>query len=72
MAKHVLSKARLFAPAALVVVGWFLYLGGLLTQNTIVKIVLLSAARVLPQALRYPIESLVSVPRRRTVIAVAR
>jgi len=51
MVRHVFSKVWLFAPSPLVVVGWFLYLGGLLTQNVIAKIVLLSAARVLPQAL---------------------
>jgi len=51
MVKHLFSKVRLVAPAALVAVGWLLYLGGLLTQNAIVKIALLSVARVLPQAL---------------------
>jgi hypothetical protein len=51
MLKSLLSRMRLLMPASLVVGGWLLFLVGLVTQNAIVKIALLSAARVLPQAL---------------------
>ena len=51
MVKLVQTWARRLAPAALVLVGWFAFIGGICSQVLWLSIVLLSIARALPTAL---------------------
>jgi hypothetical protein len=49
MAKHVFFKMNMFHPDALVILGWLSFtVGACVMQPTWLKLVLLSAARVLP------------------------
>lgn len=48
MAKDVFSKGRRVLPAALVVIGWSVFVAGFLVTEPLTKIGLLCLARVLP------------------------
>ena len=51
MVKKVFSKVKLIHPVALVCLGWFAFVAGIFAQPLGWKLVLLSAARVLPEVL---------------------
>ena len=48
MVKHVFNKLKSFNPVALAIFGWLAFALGLVVQPIGLKLVLLSAARVLP------------------------
>jgi len=51
MVKKVLSIMSSFHPDSLVILGWIAFVPGVLVGQTWLKLILLSAARVLPRAL---------------------
>jgi len=51
MGKDVFSKLKSICPAALVTIGWAAFVLGLILNPIGLKFMLLSAARVLPEAL---------------------
>ncbi len=51
MAKYVFNKTRMFRPVALVVLGWLAFVLGQIVTPIGPKLMLLLAARVLPQTL---------------------
>lgn len=56
MVKTVQSWVRKLAPATLVLVGWFAFIGGVCSQQVLwLSIVLLSISRALPTALWAPL-----------------
>jgi hypothetical protein len=48
MVKHVFVKMSSVRPDALAIFGWLAFVGGATVETTWLKLVLLSAARVLP------------------------
>jgi hypothetical protein len=48
MVKHVLVKMSAVRPDALAILGWLSFVGGAVVETTWLKLILLSAARVLP------------------------
>jgi hypothetical protein len=52
MTKHVFNKVNSVRPVALAIVGWLAFGLGQVVDSIGLKLVLLSAARVLPEALR--------------------
>jgi hypothetical protein len=48
MVNYVFGKAASAAPVALTVVGWISFAAGVLLDSPFVRLILLSAARVLP------------------------
>jgi hypothetical protein len=51
MVNYVFNKMIKFRPVALVVIGWLAFIAGQAIQSFSLKLVLLMAARVLPQML---------------------
>jgi hypothetical protein len=51
MVKHLFSRK----PAALTTIGWICFVGGVLMAPVPLKLILLSVARVLPQALCFAV-----------------
>jgi hypothetical protein len=52
MVKHVFNKIESIHPVALAIVGWLTFVFGQVVQPICLKLMLLSAARVLPRVLR--------------------
>lgn len=52
MAKHVLNKMKLVRPVALAILGWLAFGFGQVVDSIGLKLLLLSAASVLPEVLR--------------------
>jgi len=52
MAKHVFNKMKPFRPVALAILGWLAFVLGLIAKPIGLKLMLLSAARVLSEVLR--------------------
>ena len=52
MAKHVFNKITRVHPVALAILGWLAFGAGQVVDSIGLKLVLLSAARVLPEVLR--------------------
>jgi len=52
MAKQVFNKMDSFRPVALAILGWLAFVLGLIAKPISLQVMLLSAARVLPEVLR--------------------
>ena len=52
MGKNVFNKIKSICPVALEILGWLAFVAGLIVKPIGLKLMLLSAARVLPEALR--------------------
>ncbi len=48
MVKHVFVKMNSVRPDALAILGWLAFVSGVLVEQTWLKLILMSAARVLP------------------------
>ncbi|MGA2064392.1 MAG: hypothetical protein ABSG86_05465 [Thermoguttaceae bacterium] len=48
MVKHVFAKVNPVRPGALAILGWLAFVVGVVVEETWLKLMLLSAARVLP------------------------